>query len=177
MSLRTKLFITCVLFLGAALTITALWNGEPGSDQWVLFIILTTLATAAHLFKALGPNHEAWHLHLIFFFAGVLLLSPGQFVLVVIVAHMIEWGKERIFESNSLRHWYIQPFNISVHIISGLVAQSVFLSLSGPQGSWVSQQTLLAAGCAAAAYIVINHAFVGQALVWARVSPGANQVS
>ena len=52
-------------------------------------------------------------------------LAKLLFVLLVIVPHAIEWAKERLSKSSNLKAWYIQPFNISVHILAGFAAHGL----------------------------------------------------
>jgi diguanylate cyclase (GGDEF)-like protein len=132
--------------------------------------VLVVLATLAHLFKARGPNHEAWHANLMFLFAGVMLLQPYQFVFLVIVPHLIEWTKERVVNSASLRAWYIQPFNMSCHIVAGLTARWVLMTIQASTDTFPipALAPLLAAVAAALAYVTVNHLLVGLVLVLAR---------
>jgi diguanylate cyclase (GGDEF)-like protein len=178
--------------MGVVLSGISLLDSASSNEQWLAFVVLAVLTTLAHLFKAKGPSHEAWHANLVFLFAGVLLLPPFLFVFLVIVPHLIEWAKERIVNSSSLRAWYIQPFNIATHIIAGLTALWVFNSSeqwavgSGQwaidDGRWTMINGLwsivngpssmvvpvLGVMGAALAYVAMNHLLVGLALVLAR---------
>jgi diguanylate cyclase (GGDEF)-like protein len=91
-------------------------------------------------------------------------------VFAVIVPHLVEWAKERIVNSPSLRAWYIQPFNIGTHIIAGLAASAVFVSAQAATTSYLIPDVvpLCAAVIAALAYVTINHLLIGLALVLAR---------
>ncbi|MGA9350191.1 MAG: hypothetical protein WBW48_15510, partial [Anaerolineae bacterium] len=101
MSHRAWAYICGVLLVGAVLSGLALPGLAQSTSQWLTFAVLTALAILAQLFKARGPAHEAWHINLVFFFAGVLLLSPSLFVLLVIIPHLVEWAKERWVKSPS----------------------------------------------------------------------------
>src|SRR5437588_5891488 len=170
MSNRAWLYIWGVLASGAVLSGIALAGPVPSASQWVTFAVLTVLATLAHLFKARGPSHEAWHANLVFLFAGVLLLPPFLFVFLVAIPHLVEWAKERIVNSPSLRSWYIQPFNIAGHIIAGLTASWVYVALQSTTNALPipAIAPLLAALSAALAYVAMNHLLIGLALVLAR---------
>ena len=78
MSHRAWGFIWGVLLTGAVLSGLALPGLSQTASQWPVFATLTVLATLGHLAKARGVGHEAWHVNLVFLFAGVLLLHPFQ---------------------------------------------------------------------------------------------------
>jgi diguanylate cyclase (GGDEF)-like protein/putative nucleotidyltransferase with HDIG domain len=168
MSKRAWVYIWGVLTAGAVLTGLALRDLAQSTSQWLIFTILVVLAIVAHLFKARGGSHEAWHANLVFFFTGLLLLPPSLFVLLVIVPHLVEWAKERLVNSPSLRNWYIQPFNIATHIIAGSAARWVYTTPGADTAVFLSPSSVLAAIAAAFTYVFLNHVLVGQALVIAR---------
>jgi diguanylate cyclase (GGDEF)-like protein len=170
MTHRAWVYIWGVLVAGLVLSALALTGPVLSNQQWLTFVVLVVLTTLANLFKARGPSHEAWHANLVFLFAGVLLLQPFLFVFLVIVPHLIEWTKERLVKSPSLRAWYIQPFNIAGHIVAGLTARWVFLALLADTGTLPvpALSPLLAAVAGALTYVAMNHLLVGLALVLAR---------
>jgi thiol-disulfide isomerase/thioredoxin len=96
-------------------------------------------------------------------FAGALLLQPFLFTLLIIIPHLIEWAKERLRNGTHLRAWYIQPFNISVHIIAGLTAYWIHAVLN-PNASYISLVSVIATTLAALIYVALNHVLIGMAL-------------
>ena len=130
---------------------------------------MTSLATITHLFKSEAPSHQVYHPALIFVFAGVLLLDPLLFAFLIIISHLLEWAKERLtVKGEHLQDWYIQPFNISMHIILGFAARSVFNLISSSSPSITSSLAIMAAVSAAAAYVLLNHLIVGLVISLAR---------
>src|SRR5512143_2481993 len=123
MSRRAWVYVLGMIGAGAALIGATAHGYQQSLFEWPLFVALTALATIAHLFKAKGPNHEAWNANLVFYFAGLMLLPPFFFALLILIPHLVEWAKERLLKTNSLRKWYIQPFNISTHLVAGFVAR------------------------------------------------------
>ncbi|MBC8263539.1 MAG: diguanylate cyclase [Anaerolineales bacterium] len=168
MSRRAWAYIWSVLLAGAVLSGLALPGLAQSTSQWLTFATLVILAIFAHLFKARGAGHEAWHANLVFLFAGVLLLHPSLFVLLVIIPHLVEWARERLVNSPSLRNWYIQPFNIAGHIIAGSAAGWVHTALNGDTAVFLTPSSVFAVTVAALTYVVLNHVLVAQALVLAR---------
>ncbi len=152
MSLRAKYYIGGVLVIGLTLSLTAATTTDPNSGSWTLLAVLATFATGAHLFQVLGPSHEAWNFNLIFYFCGLILLTPAQFVILLIVPHVVEWIKARMGDSNSLRSWYIQPFNVSVHLISAWISRLVLFTFERGAPSLTSTDTLIAISIGAMIY-------------------------
>src|SRR6476619_8490614 len=106
------IYISIVFLLGAVFAVLAIVISPPPDDFWLPFAALTLLATLSQLFQVEVPGRQNYYPHTAFFFAGVLLLPPSLFVVLVVVPHLAEWGKERILGGPHLRSWYIQPFNI-----------------------------------------------------------------
>ena len=155
--------------MAALLAILAfLKSGPVNSGDWLLLAGLIVLALLSQLLDAEVPGRQSYYPHTVFFFAGVLLLPPSLFVMLVVVPHVVEWTKERIFDGPHLRSWYIQPFNIAAHIISGIAAYSLYHALGGGPVSAYTLTTVIAVSGAVLAYVLINHALVGMVLVLAR---------
>lgn len=132
------------------------------------FFALLIIATTAQFLRVPAPNHQFYHLNTIFLFASSLLLEPLGFVGVVVISLTIAWLKERLTGSPHLRKWYLQPFNMSTHIIAGLVSSRLVLALSSAEAPFLSSTVAIAALAGALVYVLINHLAVGGALVLAR---------
>jgi GGDEF domain-containing protein len=135
--------------------------------HWVTFGTLVFLATVAQLFEA-TYGKQSYYPHIVFFFAGVLLLPPPLFIMVIVIPHIVEWGKERWVKGPHLRNWYIQPFNISSHVIAAYVAHWTYNLVLANTLPLAMLSPVVTALAAALIYIAINHILVGQALVLAR---------
>ena len=168
MSHRAWAYVLGVILAGVLLSGLALSGLALSTSLWLTFAVLTVLGIVTHLFKAQGPRHEAWHANLVFYFAGVLLLPPSLFILAVIIPHLVEWAKERLVNSPSLKKWYIQPFNIATHVIAGAAARWVYTAVSAATTTLPIPSTTLAVAAAAFTYLDLNHVLIGQALVLAR---------
>ncbi len=168
MSRKAKIYISGVIFAGIVLSALSLPSASQMTDQWLPLLVLVVLTTIAHLYISDTVSHEAWAINLVFLFAGVILLNPFGFVLLVIIPHLIEWAYELwVKKSNRLRNGYIQPFNIAVHLIAGGAARSLFLSLY-QDSTMLSINAFLAALVAMLGYLLVNHLFIGGVLVFAR---------
>src|SRR5574340_399112 len=121
------IFLWFILLTGLALGVVALYSFEFQTGEWATFAALAAFATAAQLSKTLfksKENREGGNISysplLVFLAAGIFVLAPGQFALLVVVPHGIEWVKEHRARRGSLPAWYIQPFNVASHWIIGL---------------------------------------------------------
>jgi diguanylate cyclase (GGDEF)-like protein len=167
MSYRAWVYIWGVLTVGTLLCGLAYLGPAASPSQWLTFAALSLFATLSQFFEAEAPGRQSYYLHTIFFFAGALLLQPWLFTLLIGIPHVIEWAKARLRNGTHLRAWYIQPFNISVHIIAGLTAYWIHAFLN-PNASYISFLSVIATTLAALSYVALNHLLIGMALVLAR---------
>jgi diguanylate cyclase (GGDEF)-like protein/putative nucleotidyltransferase with HDIG domain len=166
---KAIIYVLIILFSALMLSIFALPSLAEFMAQLPLFLVLVVLTTVAHLYNSDTASHEAWSINLVFLFTGVILLNPFDFVLLVIIPHTVEWGYEVwVKKSDRLRNWYIQPFNMAVHIIAGFAAHAIFMSLNPDSTTLISGAAFLAASMAMLAYLLINHILIGGVLVFAR---------
>jgi diguanylate cyclase (GGDEF)-like protein len=162
-------YIWLVLSIGALCIVDAGMTGMPTVVDWLPFLGLTILASAAQLFVVEMPNnHVAYFATPIFVFAGVLLLEPWQFCALIVIYLMIEWGKERLWDGHRLRNWYIQPFNIATEIIAGTVARWIYAQAGLGLTLLGGLATVLVGALAALVFVLVNHTLTGAALVLAR---------
>jgi diguanylate cyclase (GGDEF)-like protein len=168
MSRRAWAYIWVILGTAAVCMILAAARADFVSIDWVTFLVLITLASLAQLFVAEAPNHVAYFATPIFVFSSLLILQPWQFMALVVIYHTIEWAKERLVEGHRLRDWYIQPTNVAIEIISGLVARGLYAQLMGSFAQTSGLVSVLIGGLAALVFVVVNHTLLGIALVLAR---------
>lgn len=161
-------YITGILLGATVLGICAWQQAEASPRQLMLLAILIVITTSAHLFEAKAPDNQTYYPSMIFLFAGVLLLPPGMFMLQALIPHLVEWMRERMTQGERLRAWYLQPFNIATHIIAGMSALVLYTDLLRFDSHLPLGMPVLAAICAALAYVLINHAVIGLALLLAR---------
>jgi diguanylate cyclase (GGDEF)-like protein len=163
---------------GVAITAASLllwqWSGGQVAAAVLLWLIASISQVLGVRYKAQLKDDKGatWYSpHLIFLFAAALALPAPYFVLVVIVTHLVDWVYERRFKNSTfLVDWYIQPFNMAVHIIGGTFAHHIFNHISeGPAiGLDFSILSIAAGAIAVLVYLFCNHIMVGMALVTAR---------
>jgi diguanylate cyclase (GGDEF)-like protein len=175
MSRRAWAYIIGTIVLGGAMSALTLLAPFPTQSDWTTLVALALFAAISQLYKSLFSTKSAgdqgstsYSPAYIFFSAGILLLPPALFVLLVLVPHLLEWLKERYGKSNNLLAWYIQPFNIATHIVCGLIAQRAFLALVPVTLFTQVPSHLIAALVMALLYVGLNHAMVGLAMFLAR---------
>lgn len=133
-----------------------------------LFLFFVIIATFLRVFRVLAPGHRMYEGSTIGFFAGALLLPLWQFVLLVIIAHGIEWVKERITDSNVILAWYIQPFNMAKGILSGAIVHAIWYLMNSSLGEPLSFTQLVAIILCIVSYVGFNQVLLGIALYLAR---------
>jgi diguanylate cyclase (GGDEF)-like protein len=101
-------------------------------------------------------------------FAGVLLLPPLGFILLVVIPHLIDWLKARMENSEHLHAWYIQPFNIAKHIIAGSAAQWVYAGSKLYPMPFFTTSLIVPIMATMITYLLIDQLLLGQVLVLAR---------
>jgi diguanylate cyclase (GGDEF)-like protein len=169
MTKRAWFYVGLIYLFGGFLFGFSIINYGFDRQQLPTFIILAGLATFTQLLKSEAPSHQVYHPALIFMFASIWLLNPFFFSLLVIISHLAEWIRERLtVKGDHLKAWYIQPFNISMHIILGFTAFAVFNFITSDSTLMTSTLALFAIICAAATYVLLNHLLVGLALSFAR---------
>ncbi len=165
-------FILLTGFCAGALALSV-FDGKTG--DWLTFAALAVFATLAQLAKTLFKSKEtreggtiSYSPLLVFLLAGVFLLPPALFALLVVVPHGVEWVKEYRARSGSLPAWYIQPFNVASHVVVGLASQGVYLALVPRMGLERAVFPPIPAVLAAILYLALNHLILGQMLILAR---------
>ena len=156
MSKKAWIYVATVFFFGILIAWREFLLIHYSFETWLFFIVLTCLATLAQLFKSEAPTHQLYHPALVFLFAGVLSIPFALFIMMVIISHLAEWGKERLMKSPHLRDWYIQPFNICMHICTGFIAGQVIKFIHPGYDVGVSLQAILAAFIGAVAYVLVQ---------------------
>jgi diguanylate cyclase (GGDEF)-like protein/putative nucleotidyltransferase with HDIG domain len=168
MSYRAWAYIWIIILGAVAFSVASLLTFSTRPTQWLTFLLLTVLATWAQLYKVQAPKHVLFHATPIFLFAGVLLLDPLLFILLVAISHGVEWVKERWIKSEHLRAWYLQPFNIAKNSLAGMAAHLMYVAFDERISMLPRPSAALLVTIAALVYLVVNNLLLGQALVLAR---------
>lgn len=168
MGKSARFFIGVILVAGVIVGTHAWIIFNPQEIDWINFLLLTSLATVTQLLKSEAPYFQVYHPSLVFFFAGLLILQPAEFVALVVFAHIAEWIKIRYVSSQGLREWYLQPFNIAMHIVVGSLARLLYLEINPNYEVIGTIYALIGAGVVACVYVALNHLMVGEVVVLTR---------
>ena len=168
--MRRAAWIYVISVLLSALFLSALlffYRPAMNPPVWV-FVALTLSATLMRLYHIVAPDHRSYEGSTIAFVAGILLLPPWLFVLQVMVSQTIEWIWVRRKDPNSLRAWYLQPFNMSKCIVGGILAHLVATLIR--QSPWQGSQALdlIVILVMLIVYVSVNQLLLGLALWMAR---------
>lgn len=149
-------------------------NASPAiTPSLLLFFVLTLTASLMRIFVIDAPHYRSYEGSTIIFIIGIWFLPPWLFILLVVIAHAVEWLKERWTQSSLLRNWYIQPFNAAKTLVSGWGAYTVLSLLDAQQALPISQLALPGILLLITTYVVINQALLAIVLFLARgITPG-----
>jgi len=151
LSLAARAYISAILLTGAVLFAAGFpWLAQD-NKQWLIFAVLAGSAAVAELFPVVTPRNQAYQVTLVFIFAGLLLLPPGNQALLIALALLPGWVKFRY-------RWYLPLFNIANFLIDSFLAQAIYSWVAGSRtGLPNSMVSLLAVLLMAAAFTVANH--------------------
>lgn len=136
--------------------------------HWYPFLVLTVLASVAQLFHIDAPKEQTYYATPLCFFAGILLLDPFLVALMVVIAHLAEWIKERWIGSPLLLNRYTQPFNIAKHSIASLAAATLFETMHHGGPLYTTFRTVAAVATSALCYVLLSQIIQGYVLILAR---------
>jgi putative nucleotidyltransferase with HDIG domain len=162
------IYVIVVLVSALVLSMAAFWNRPAVNSPAWIFFGLTLSSTLMRLYHIVAPDHRSYEGSTIAFVAGILLLPSWLFVLQVVISHSIEWIWVRRTDPNSLRAWYLQPFNMAKCIVGGILANLLAdwikqSPLGGPQAL-----DLLVIFVIIIVYVLTNQLLLGFALWIAR---------
>jgi diguanylate cyclase (GGDEF)-like protein len=160
-----------LVFAAALLVTLHAWSiFEPEQISWINFLLLVILASGTQLLKSEAPYAQVYHPSLVFFFAGILVLQPLGFIVLVLVAHGVELLRGGLINRQGKQEWYLQVFNAGMHIILGALARLLYLQINPDYSLIGTVNALVGIGIVACVYIALNHLMVGVAVVLTRRS-------
>ena len=157
------------VMIAALLIVVYAWSAfDPDQISWLNFLLLAGLATATQLLKSEAPYSQVYHPSLVFYFAGILVLQPLGFIVLVLVAHTAELLKEGLVVRQQGPGWLLQPFNAGMHIILGSLVLLLYQQINPDYTLIGTLNALIGIGIVATVYIALNHLMVGLAVVLTR---------
>lgn len=161
-------YIIGVLFSAGVLSVMAFSMHQLEAQPYWVFLTLTIITTFIRMFQIIAPDHRAYEGSTIAFVAGFLLLPSPLFILQVVISHGVEWIWVRMHNSDSLRAWYIQPFNMAKCIIGGVLAGQLVNLTRQPSLAALQMPELVVILLVILVYVATNQLLLGLALWFAR---------
>jgi len=165
------IYVLGVIMLAGILSGFSFVLNAQTCQAWPLFLVLTLVASLMRVFVIDAPRHRSYEGSTICFVASALLLPPPYFVLVVVLSHLLEWGKEYWTKSQLLRKWYIQPFNMAKAILGGMGIYAVLWLTEQDLAEPKTTAALLTCLLVVVVYVAINQFLLGMVLFLARGIP------
>ena len=163
------IYIITLMICASLLSLAILrFDLSARAPAW-LFIGVVVITTLLRLYRVKTPSHQAYEGSTIGLFSAILLLSPWQYVLFILITHTVEWAIALTRTGNDhLRAWYIQPFNIAKSILSAALVYALFALFPPPTGDTFIFADLIVALLIAASYVAANQLLLGTVLYLAR---------
>ena len=162
------IYVIGVLLGALVLSVFAFFKEPTVYPPAWIFVALTLTTTLMRVYHVVARDHSSYEGSTIAFVAGILLLPPGLFVLQVVIAQSIEWLWVRRTDPNSLRAWYLQPFNMAKCIIGGSLANLVASLIRQFPLERAHAFELIVISVMIIVYVVTNQLLLGLALLIAR---------
>lgn len=152
---------TDITNLGSTLTIQL-----PEAGPWTVLTWLLLLTVGYQIVAIRLTGHTSDYAHLFFFSAGIMLLSPAFFSLLVLASHLSKWGSQYWRGAGPQDERFMQVGRVIAHIMAGVAAYGV----QGLFAVWLDRSlgphTLLIAGSAIVIYVAIHRLLLFHVFVW-----------
>ncbi len=159
LSTATRLYVLGIILAGGAV---AAWQFRhlPGVSLWTL-LATCALAALAQVLKVEGATERSsYNTSWTVYAFALLLLGPSAAILVMLVAHLVEWAWYKYV-------WYIQLFNIASFVLCLSLASALYGLLDGGQPP-TGPVGLVAMLIALAGFTLLNHLLIGLVVKLAR---------
>ncbi len=158
-SFRTKSYLFMTWAVGIVIFASRIQHVDLGTP--LLLLALCVLASLAEILKVAGSTERS-HYTFSFLIYGFTfaLFGPTEAMLVIVVAHLVEWIWNR-------PPWYIQLFNTGSYVLV-MEAASLVYSWINPARVHTTWQAALAIIISMAAFNMLNHLMVALVIWLAR---------
>ncbi len=159
LSTASRLYILAIILAGGALAVWQL-SHLSGAMFWTLLVTCTVAALAQVLKVEGATERSSYNTSWVVYAFALAVLGPAAAVLVMLVAHLVEWAWYKYA-------WYIQLFNIASFVLCISLAGALYTWLGGGQPP-SSLPGLIAVLTALAAFTLLNHLLIGLVVQLAR---------
>lgn len=157
MTLRERIYRSS--FVGVALLFVIMSSSLtlPPREQLATFCVLLALATVSQFFEVRFHDGRSYYPHSVFFFAGVLLLSPLLLVPLFAIPLWLAMVRTSNREAEPASYYRDLMLNVAVHLLIGGSAQWLYVALNDHLNEMVEIGQVFAALVAATVYVMGNH--------------------
>lgn len=138
----------------------------PLPGQWPVLALLLLLTTSYQLVTVKLTGQSSDHAQLFFLAAGLLLLPPGLFALLVLIGFLARWARQWWGSQWLLRERLPQLALIAAHLLAGITAHAVQALLSTWLNAFDPLHSLGLAGTTILVYVAGYRLCLYRALGW-----------
>lgn len=147
--------------IGNALTVQ-----PPQASSWVVLVWLLLLTVSYQVLAISRTGHSSDYAHLFFFSAGILLVPPGFFALLVMLSYLSRWGNHYWRGNSPQSDRFLQVGRVTAHILAGVAAYGAQGILAIWLDRTVAPHSILMAGSAIVAYVATHRLLLVQTIIW-----------
>lgn len=156
---KARIYIGCTIFAGVSVYLWYFWHGE--FENPILLTVLSIFAAIAHTMKVEGATaRSSYQISWIAYGASFVVLKPAEALMVLLVAHVVEWLWHK-------PEWYITLFNVNAFAIVASVSILVWQTIIG-DSTLLAPVSALGFLATAATFTILNHFLVGLVIWLAR---------
>lgn len=156
---QARIYIGCTLAVGALVYV--LYFLHLQLEHPARLIMLSIFAAITHTLKVEGATaRSSYQISWIAYGASFVLLNPSETMIVLVVAHVVEWLWHR-------SPWYIALFNLTAFGIITMISTQLW-ELIGAEDDPFTAISTLAYLVAGAGFTIMNHLMVGLVIWLAR---------
>lgn len=157
MTLRERIYISG--FVGVALLAVIFTDSLtlPIEEQLARLFVLIAMAVVSQFFEVRFHDGRSYYPHSVFFFAGVILLSPYLLILLFTVPLWLAMLRTIKQEGPDANCWRDLVLNVAVQVLIGTSSQWLYLALNDHLNEMVDIGQGFAVLVAASVYVMGNH--------------------
>jgi diguanylate cyclase (GGDEF)-like protein len=119
-----------------------IWS--PTQDQWLNFLILTSLVVVSQLFKSKDQSQQYYQPELAIYFASLLILPYPLYLLILLCSYLVEYVKGMLVKTPRVIRWYYQNLNLLTLALTGFLIQLLLQNFQALIGDYYRFYGILA---------------------------------
>jgi len=163
MTFRDRIYIGSFAILALVIAIVIQFPALSIGDKLVSLLVLGAMATVSQFFEVRLSDGRSYYPHSVFFFAGVLLLSPVLLVPLLAIPLALAAIRTKNAEGTYAGWWWDLVINVAVQALVGTCAHWLYIALNGHLNEMVVLGQVFAVLVAATVYVMGNHVLLRMA--------------